>query len=78
MTMEEYDTLLEKQGGVCAVCGTDDTTYSKGNHFHVDHNHTTGKVRGLLCGHCNLAIGQVKEDPQIIHNMISYLEKYKG
>lgn len=54
MTIEDFDALLEAQGGRCAICGTDTPN---GRNWHVDHNHDTGKVRGILCSSCNLGIG---------------------
>lgn len=54
ITLEEYDAILEKQGGVCAICGC---TENRGHSFCVDHNHNNGQVRGLLCHKCNQAIG---------------------
>jgi len=52
MTLEEYELLLEKQNGVCALCGNPPV----GRHLSVDHNHITGKIRGLLCVRCNQMI----------------------
>jgi hypothetical protein len=44
----------------------------------VDHNHTTGAVRGLLCANCNLAIGYANDDPVVLRKAIAYLDKYEG
>ena len=76
--LDEYNIMLEKQDGKCAVCGT---TEPKGRQsgrgkvecFYVDHNHTTGEVRGLLCNACNRAIGNFQDDPNIIRKAIAYL-----
>lgn len=69
MTPERYEEMLVSQGGVCAICkGPPDTT-----NFHVDHNHTTGTIRGLLCSACNTAIGLLKEDAEIFQSAVSYL-----
>ena len=70
--VEEYDALLEKQGGVCAICGVNEN-YSSW-YFAVDHDHLTGEVRGLLCNKCNSAIGQLKDDPALIRKALAYLE----
>ena len=67
----EYLTMLEAQGGCCAICGTSDTGKRKA--FAVDHNHTTGKVRGLLCSNCNTGIGNLKEDEGIMLRAMEYL-----
>jgi hypothetical protein len=53
----EYESLLKKQGGLCAICGGE----NNGKHLVVDHDHKTGKVRGLLCGGCNHALGFIEK-----------------
>ena len=58
ITPEDYDRMLEEQGGRCAMCRTDDPGGHGGvKHFHVDHDHETGVVRGLLCDTCNRGLG---------------------
>jgi hypothetical protein len=52
LTIAQYDELLEAQGGVCAICGRP----PKNRRLAVDHNHKTGKIRGLLCWVCNLKV----------------------
>lgn len=56
ITVEQYDAMLAAQGGVCALCGDRDAT----RRLAVDHDHQMGAVRSLLCGPCNLALGQVE------------------
>ena len=75
ITLDDYDALLEKQGWCCAVCNVkqDDKTY----HFHVDHCHTTGVVRGLLCAPCNVFLGVIKDDTDALKRAINYLERKK-
>jgi len=53
LTQEQVDAMVAQQGGICAICGGPPGT--KG--FHIDHDHTTGEVRGLLCGSCNVGVG---------------------
>src|SRR5690606_12248028 len=60
ITPADYDALLERQGGRCAVCLS---FPSGGERLQVDHHHGSGKVRGLLCGACNRALGLLREDP---------------
>lgn len=70
MTMAEYDALLERQGGVCAICGRpprDDIS------LHVDHEHETGAIRGLLCFRCNNAVGDFDDDPVVLQRAADYL-----
>ena len=72
----EYDALLEKQGGCCAICKSSDPKSPKRvNHWYVDHCHTTGKVRGLLCNACNRALGNFQDDVEILQNAIHYLNQ---
>jgi hypothetical protein len=54
ITKEEYDQLLVSQKNCCALCGKHQLTMKR--RLHVDHNHRTGKVRGLLCGACNIGL----------------------
>lgn len=75
LTLEDYNNLLESQDHRCAICGTTDTTYSRGNRLHVDHDHATGEVRGLLCGHCNLGVGQFFDNTHLLSKAITYLER---
>ncbi len=65
-----YDELFLKQGGVCAVCGN----RQKG-HLHVDHDHRTGNVRGLLCSDCNTALGHLHDNPEIIRKLLQYISQ---
>ena len=71
ITYDEYDEMLVNQNGKCAICTTTDPG-GKGR-FHVDHCHTTGKVRGLLCHHCNTMLGLAKDSVETLNNAISYL-----
>ncbi len=77
ITKEEYDLLLEKQNGVCAIFKQLETKTVKRSGrvwpLAVDHNHETGHIRGLLCSRCNRVLGLVKEDAQILQSMIEYL-----
>jgi len=58
MTVDEYDVILSSQGGMCALCGI---TPSATRRLAVDHDHTTGRVRGLLCSSCNRTVLPVVE-----------------
>ena len=69
---EEYKTMFLKQNGNCLGCGTNQSKLKKA--LHVDHCHITGKVRGLLCATCNLALGYAKDNEQILLNLIKYLK----
>lgn len=74
ISLTEYDQLLDGQGGVCAICGK--TPTENGMRLSVDHDHTTGKVRGLLCDTCNFAIGAFNDDVHLMMNARIYLESF--
>ena len=67
-----FDALLGSQGGACAICRKIDWN---GRGPHIDHDHVTGKIRGILCHHCNLALGHIRDDPKIARAMGVYLEQ---
>lgn len=70
MSLEEYEVILSKQSGVCAICGG---VCQSGKRLAVDHCHKTDKVRGLLCAKCNLGIGLFDDEPTRIQAAITYL-----
>jgi hypothetical protein len=74
ITERHYVGLLRKQNGVCAICGTP----PNGRLLAVDHDHNTGKVRGLLCQGCNAAIGYLMDDPVVVRKAAEYLEMDYG
>lgn len=76
MSYQEYVDLLDAQGGMCAICGTD-KFMGVGKRAHVDHCHATGKVRGLLCNLCNVGIGALKENTETLRNALDYIEKWE-
>jgi len=76
ITIEDYNKLLKKQGGVCAICRI--KRNGKLKSLVVDHNHKTGKVRALLCYKCNSMIGFSNEDISTLKKAIKYLEKHNG
>jgi hypothetical protein len=76
ITSAEYEILLASQDGSCAICGTTDFNYSRGKKPHIDHCHETGKVRGLLCGHCNIGIGQFFDNVSLLEKAIIYLKEH--
>jgi hypothetical protein len=68
LTVADYERMLEEQRGVCAICGNEMDPPC------VDHDHATGKVRGLLCKSCNWILGRAKDNPDIFRRAILYLE----
>lgn len=71
MTVDDFNKMLEAQGGTCAICKG--PAKGRFNTYNVDHNHNTGKVRGLLCFSCNVTIGIAQDNIDILSKMIIYL-----
>ena len=74
ISIDEYNEMLRNQDYKCAICGRTESENKK--RLAVDHCHTTGKVRKLLCHHCNCALGMVKDDKEILISMLSYLKEF--
>jgi hypothetical protein len=72
LTVSEYEELLAGQGGVCRICGKPP---SVGRYrFHLDHDHESGVVRGLVCNRCNSGMGFFGDDPVMLRRAAAYLE----
>ncbi len=82
ISLEQYNKILLDQNNVCAICGNPETKrdkkYNTLKSLAVDHNHSSGIVRGLLCSGCNLAIGSIKENIESAKNLVVYLEKWNS
>ncbi|MGV9540916.1 endonuclease VII domain-containing protein [Nocardia beijingensis] len=77
LTRDEVEGLFQAQGGRCAICSTE----LKGKHLErdspqIDHCHRTGKARAILCRLCNTALGNFRDDPELIRRSLDYLERY--
>jgi hypothetical protein len=70
LTLEQYDALLAAQGGVCAICCKPSTI-----RLAVDHDHLTGRLRGLLCFRCNAGLGNFGDDTDALASAVAYLGK---
>lgn len=80
MTLEQYNEMFERQNRCCAICkGPETSIGSKTNkspkRMSVDHDHSTNKIRGLLCQLCNMMLGASKDNPDILRSAIDYLEE---
>lgn len=71
ITTDDYNDMFIEQGGCCAICGTHQSKLKK--ILRVDHCHETGRVRGLLCDGCNIALSRMKDNINILQNAIKYL-----
>jgi hypothetical protein len=81
LSPEDYEKALSEQRGCCAICGAaEHASKTRGgqHRFHIDHDHKTGRVRGLLCANCNRMIGQAKESVDVLWEAIAYLEEHKA
>ena len=79
MSYQDYLDKLAEQNNLCAICKKEEVVLDRMGdvrRLSVDHDHTTGEVRGLLCCHCNLGIGNFKDNIQFLKDAIDYLEKY--
>lgn len=72
--LDTYQHLFELQGGVCAICQSPEN--GRYAHLSVDHNHDTGKIRGLLCNNCNRGIGLLRDNPELIRKAAQYVETH--
>jgi hypothetical protein len=72
ISLDDYNAMYAAQRGVCAICGREPNGHGA---LHVDHDHASGVVRGLLCFSCNYAIGAFQDSPEIARRAASYLER---
>jgi Recombination endonuclease VII len=72
---DDFSVLLKAQGYKCGCCGGPFAANSHKRPMHVDHDHRTGKVRGILCGGCNLILGHAKDSVEVLQRAIFYLQK---
>jgi hypothetical protein len=72
ISADEVDAMLEGQGGGCAICGQRPDRPAS---LHLDHDHLTGTLRGILCIDCNHGIGKLRDDPELLARAIGYLRR---
>lgn len=80
ITLEQYNKMLEAQNGVCAICGSFEIEKNQYGikRLSVDHDHQTGKLRGLLCTNCNKGLSFFKDKSNLLIQASNYLLKYNG
>lgn len=77
LSQDGYDLLFNQQDGLCAICKLPpDGSSRTGKILHIDHDHNTGKVRGLLCFPCNAGLGSMRDDPVLLRNGADYLDRH--
>ena len=72
ITPDDYNRMFGEQNGVCAICGTHQSELNRS--LDVDHDHKTGKVRGLLCRNCNIGLGNFQDSKDLLLRTIEYLK----
>jgi Recombination endonuclease VII len=79
ITLDDYERMVAEQDGKCAICRCEPNHANKRHkRLVVDHDHETGRVRGLLCNKCNRALGIFKDSVAVLEKAISYLRKTQG
>ncbi len=73
ITLADYNRILLAQGGICKICGSNDP--GRDPMFQVDHDHKTGKVRGLLCSKCNTGLAKFRDSAEHLRRAAAYLEE---
>ena len=76
ITLDDFHAMLDQQSGLCALCGRPPRKREK--RLRVDHDHTTGKVRGLLCNACNSALGLLQDSPDLLRKAADYIERQRS
>ena len=74
VTLEEYEAMVIKQGCKCAICNV--SIKKSGSKTHLDHCHTTGLIRGMLCDNCNRGLGYFYDKPDVLESAAGYLKHY--
>jgi len=77
MSVDKYEKILDAQNYVCKICGKRETDKHQNGEYKdlsIDHNHNTGKIRGLLCQKCNRGLGSFDDDPILLKKAAKYIE----
>lgn len=80
LTVAEHDAMVQAQGNRCAICGDppDPNGIRASSRLHVDHDHDTGAVRGLLCNRCNRGVGYFRDAAGLMRKAAQYIERYQA
>jgi len=81
LSIGDFNKLLKEQNNTCAICFNEETLFDSrqkvSRTLAVDHDHKTGRIRGLLCWHCNSGLGKLKDSVDLLQKAIVYLNKHK-
>jgi len=86
ISLEEFNSMVESQGGLCLICGLPETRVTRPKaktpsgyspRLAVDHDHNTGEIRGLLCHKCNVGLGNFQDNPELLLKAYNYLKGFK-
>jgi hypothetical protein len=77
LSEDDYDLMHAAQHGRCAICGKVDATETQ-HALVVDHDHSTGEVRGLLCNNCNVGLGFLQDDEEVLRGAVAYLASHSS
>lgn len=75
ITEADYQEILDSQSGGCAICGAATSGNAQIPNLAVDHCHTSGRVRGLLCHNCNVGVGAFRDDPELMAKAAEYVKR---
>jgi hypothetical protein len=78
ITLDEFNTRIKAQHGICPICLRQFSTERKKRMDHMDHDHKTNELRDVLCGGCNVLLGQSDDDPEILTRAAQYLRKWSN
>jgi hypothetical protein len=78
LSRAEYDEMYRDQGNGCAICGESDVGKRSGFNLSIDHCHSSGSIRGLLCSRCNLALGYLRDDADLAEKAAAYLRSHNA
>jgi hypothetical protein len=76
LTFAQYDEMYNSQDGKCLICNKTLESSKGGRSVHIDHDHKTGKIRGLLCQHCNNMLGHAFDNTDVLSSAIAYLNHH--
>jgi hypothetical protein len=78
LSLSKFEAMVNKQNGVCSICGQPPKKKRNSHTLCVDHDHETGEVRGIVCDPCNRGLACFRDDPRIMRSAARYMEEYRN